>query len=118
MLKKIKSLLSIPKGSSNINPPFMINQGQEDTRDTQTRRRVATAFEQQKDDIAMRLRKAHDGDCENPLDCKRETCFNWKPDRIVSHAYIVTRTMRLKEQREARRLRAQRSASLQGGVLK
>ncbi len=53
------------------------------TRDAETRKRVAKAFEQQEKQIQTRAMKAHGPDCKEPLDCKKRICFKQVPDKIV-----------------------------------
>lgn len=53
------------------------------TRDAETRKRVAKAFEQQAQQMQMRAMKAHDPSCEDPISCKKTFCYQWAPDKVV-----------------------------------
>ena len=53
------------------------------TRDAETRKRVAKAFEQQAQQMQMRSRKAHDSKCIDPWTCNKTICYKWEPDKIV-----------------------------------
>jgi hypothetical protein len=62
---------------------------QEDTRDAATRKRVAESIERQWEQLSARALKAHAADCPDPWTCKRNPCFKWEPDKIVSKPYEV-----------------------------
>ena len=95
----------------------MFKEGRHCLRDAEQRKRINKTFDDQESEMNARALKAHDGSCESPLDCRRDTCLKWLPDRIVSYEYIVTRTMRLKEANNARIEKRKRTASLRGGLL-
>jgi hypothetical protein len=56
----------------------------ENTRDAETRKRVAKAFEEQKEVMRARAMKPHDASCIDPWTCKKTICFKWEPDKIVT----------------------------------
>lgn len=60
----------------------------EDTRDAQTRKRVAKAFEQQEVQMRARAMKAHDASCIDPWTCEKSVCFKFEPDKIVSQEEV------------------------------
>jgi hypothetical protein len=57
---------------------------QENIRDAETRKRVAKAFEEQKEVMRARAMKPHDASCIDPWTCKKTICFKWEPDKIVT----------------------------------
>jgi hypothetical protein len=62
---------------------------QEDTRDAATRKRVAESIASQWEQLSARALKAHAADCPDPWTCKKNPCFIWEPDKIVSAPYEV-----------------------------
>jgi len=53
------------------------------TRDAETRKRVAQAFEEQAQAMQTRAMKAHDVSCIDPWTCNKAVCYKWEPDKIV-----------------------------------
>lgn len=70
------------------------------TRDAETRKRVAKAFEQQAQQMQMRAMKAHDASCIDPWTCKKTICYTWEPDRIVKCSIVKRKPGRPKKQSE------------------
>jgi hypothetical protein len=66
------------------------------TRDTETRKRVAKAFEEQAEAMKCRAMKAHDPSCEDPISCKKTFCYQWAPDKIVKIEIVKRRRGRPK----------------------
>lgn len=60
----------------------------ENTRDQDTRKRVAAAFEQQRIAMNARALRPHGAECADPLSCMDRSCFKLVPDKIV-HTEIV-----------------------------
>lgn len=63
------------------------------TRDKETVKRVAKAFEEQAQQMQARALKSHGSDCKDPAFCTKQKCFTWEPDTIVKKS-IVKRRMR------------------------
>ncbi len=90
MLKKIKlaiaNLCIKPLNIPIINP---MSSHQEDTRTTQSIKRVRQVFEDNQEHISTRSMRPHGPDCEDASICENMNCFKWQPDKIVSKPYFI-----------------------------
>lgn len=95
MLNKLKAMFAVVgiKPTKEINS-FKTTTTQEDQREAETRRRVGNYLEQNKEILIARGMKPHGADCEDNLTCKKDNCFKWQPDKIVSEPYEVKRNVR------------------------
>lgn len=77
--KRIHSLMHQTIDSAH-KPVFV----QENSRDSETKKRVSKEFESQKEQMNARALKAHDSSCLDVVNCKKLKCFKRIPDKIVS----------------------------------
>jgi hypothetical protein len=97
MMKLLKRLtewwISVGNGKltvTSLDNPFISKQTeQQDPRTQEVRKRVRKAFEEQAQQISMMAMKQHA--CQDPLSCKKEKCFVFEPDKIISKKPIVTK---------------------------
>lgn len=61
---------------------------QEDVRAYEAVKRTRTAFKQQEQAMKARSLKPHSAVCKDPLECMKEKCFVWEPDKIVKEEVI------------------------------
>lgn len=71
--------------------PFGVKIVQEDSRTQQAVKRVREYLEQQHETLITIGSKPHEIDCEDPVQCTKEICWVWQPDKIVSEPYQVER---------------------------
>ncbi len=84
-LKKLKRWILTKQFlfEEEITPVTKAQSTQENTRDAQTRKRVAQAFKAQEKQMQARAMRPHSPDCKDLLTCKKRICFTWEPDKIV-----------------------------------
>lgn len=103
MLKRITNFLksmSIKATATPIQSPFAPS-AQEDTRARETVKRVRQAFKDQAQQIQTMSMKQHGADCIDVMSCRKEKCFIWEPDKIVSKPYTITPAQQMKERKKA-----------------
>ncbi len=90
MLNKIKQFFAVLKikPNPNITTP-VINTVQEDTRDQETRKRVAKYFEENHTLIIARALRPHSYECVESDLCEKDPCWEFVPDKIIGKPYIV-----------------------------
>jgi hypothetical protein len=101
MLKKIKEFLSRKRivNQDIVFTPIKPTMTQENPIVT----RVKEAFKQQKHEMQLRALVPHS--CDDPLNCERNPCWKFEPDKIVSDPYAVEQTpQRKKAQGRVRKL--------------
>lgn len=92
MLRKIKDWVfafkqkSLPIVDNPLN--HKVVDVKECVRDTQTKKRVAAAFRQQKHEMGLRAMKAHS--CSDPITCTILHCFKYVPDKTVGKSVVVS----------------------------
>lgn len=65
--------------------------------------RVKESFKQQEQEMQMRALKPHQ--CNDPLTCTKDPCWEFEPDKIVGESYnLIVTPQRLTAQRRAKRL--------------
>lgn len=89
IFKKLKRWILTKKFlfEEEITPVSKSISTQENTRDAETRKRVAKAFKNQEKLMQSRAMKAHGADCKDPLTCKKRICFKWEPDKIIEQKH-------------------------------
>lgn len=69
------------------NPTPVAPMVQEDIRSKEQVRRFIKSFEEQRQALNIKALKPHE--CQDPISCEKDKCFNWEPDKII-------RTMRIR----------------------
>lgn len=93
LLKKIKSAIAVLKikPNSTVTHDF-IKITQEDSRDTQARKRVKDLFDKEEKYINTRALNPHS--CDDPIGCQKDDCYKWQPDKIIGKPYTVVGSLK------------------------
>lgn len=89
LLQKIKSAVAVLGIKPNTEISTDITKTtQEDHRDIKTKKRVNDIFDKEEKFIFTRSLMPHGFDCQDPVTCTNQNCFQFVPDKIVGEKYV------------------------------
>ncbi len=77
---------------------------QEDQSTQDTIKRVRASMKKQQQDMNTRALKSHDPSCSDVFNCRKDPCFVWAPDKIVSESIQVASRLSRKRIQEREEL--------------